>query len=548
MRTVPSILHIDMDAFFAAVEQRHKPSLRGKPVVVGGVGLRGVVSTASYEARVYGVGSAMPTAVARRRCPNAAYLFPRFGAYHEVSQVVMRTLRELSPLVEPQSLDEAFVDLDAMPGGGPQSTAEVERVARLLSERVTARTGLTASVGAGTSKLIAKVASDADKPHGCVVVPAGAEQDWLDPLPVRKLWGVGPATADRLGRVGANTVEELRALSVGELVALLGNAWGGQLHRLSRGLDEREVSPERETKSVSVEDTYPHDLMDRPAIRSALTALAERVTRRLRESGHTGRTVTVKARGHDFTTVTRSETFAAPTDDPRLLIPAALRLVDGATAAATGRMHGIRLLGVGISGLAEYAQGDLIAELEGQAEAEQEAAAAPDAEPGEAAAGGGGPEPGRPEAGAAGGARVPEVTVYGPIPEADGPAESRRWLAGQDVRHAERGPGWVQGAGLGRVTIRFEGPDTAPGRIGTFSVDDPALEPVEAALIARSALPAAAGVDGDEDAAEAEAEDRPEGFGAGVDGPAGFGARVAGWDGRGGDGEVAGGGDPAGAA
>lgn len=491
MRTVPSILHIDMDAFFAAVEQRHKPSLRGKPVIVGGIGLRGVVSTASYEARVYGVGSAMPTAVARRRCPNAAYLFPRFGAYHEVSQVVMGTLRELSPLVEPQSLDEAFVDLDAMPGGGPRSTQDVERVARLISERVAARTGLTASVGAGTSKLIAKVASDADKPHGCVVVAAGAEQQWLDPLPVRKLWGVGPATADRLSRVGATTVQELRALSESELVALLGNAWGGQLYRLSRGLDERTVSAEREAKSVSVEDTYPQDLMDRPAIRSALTELAERVMRRLKESGHTGRTVTVKARGHDFTTVTRSETLAAPTDDPRLLIPAALRLVDAATEAATGRMHGIRLLGVGISGLAEYAQGDLIAELEGAAEAREASDGGP--QPGEGDVDGEGEGEGGLSAGEGANTRaetaeagVPPVTQYGPVPVE---AEARRWLAGQDVRHADRGPGWVQGAGLGRVTIRFEGPDTEPGRIGTFGVDDPALEPVEASVIARAALP-----------------------------------------------------------
>ena len=337
MRAVPSILHIDMDAFFAAVEQRHKPSLRGKPVVVGGVGLRGVVSTASYEARVYGIGSAMPTAVARRRCPNAAYLFPRFGAYHEVSQVVMGLLREITPLVEPVSLDEAFIDLAAMPDGGPDTVEQVRALARRISDEVEKRTGLTASVGAGTSKLVAKVASDAEKPAGCVVVPGGYEQEWLDPLPVRKLWGVGPATADRLLRLGATTVEQLRSLSEPELVGLLGHAWGGQLYRLSRGLDEREVSPERETKSVSVEDTYPHDLMDRPAIRAALTELAERVVRRLKDSGHTGRTVTVKARGHDFTTVTRSETLAGPTDDARLLLPAALRLVDGAAEAATAR-------------------------------------------------------------------------------------------------------------------------------------------------------------------------------------------------------------------
>jgi len=483
MRTVPSILHIDVDAFFAAVEQRHKPSLRGKPVVVGGVGLRGVVSTASYEARVFGIGSAMPTALARRRCPNAAYLFPRFGAYHEVSQVVMGLLREVSPLVEPQSLDEAFVDLEAMPGGAPETVEDVRAVALLISEQVKARTGLTASVGAGTSKLVAKVASDAEKPVGCVVVAGGAEQQWLDPLPVRKLWGVGPATADRLLRLGATTVEELRGLSEAELVGLLGHAWGGQLYRLSRGLDEREVSPERETKSVSVEDTYAHDLQDRPAIRAALTELAERVVRRLRESGHTGRTVTVKARGHDFTTVTRSETFPAPTDDARLLIPAALRLVDGAADAATGQMHGIRLLGVGISGLAEYAQGDLIAELEGLDElAAQEAAEADaDADAEHEAA-----DPGALPAASP----VPAVTLYGPVPLAP---EARHWLAGQDVRHTDLGPGWVQGAGLGRVTVRFEGPDTPPGRISTLSVDDPELLPVDSAEVARGALPAPPG-------------------------------------------------------
>ena len=454
MRAVPSILHLDMDAFFAAVEQRHKPSLRGKPVVVGGVGLRGVVSTASYEARAYGIGSAMPTALARRRCPNAAYLFPRFGAYHEVSQVVMGLLRELSPLVEPQSLDEAFVDLDAMPGGGPETVEDVRRLARRIGGQVAERTGLTASVGAGTSKLIAKVASEAEKPVGCVVVPAGAEQQWLDPLPVRKLWGVGPATADRLARLGAGTVEQLRSLSGNELVGLLGNAWGGQLHRLARGVDEREVSSERETKSVSVEDTYPHDLMDRPAIRAALTELAERVVRRLRESGHTGRTVTVKARGHDFTTVTRSETMAAPTDDPRLLIPAALRLVDGAAEAATGHMHGIRLLGVGISGLAEYAQGDLVAELEGMAEEAQEAQDAADDEGGHADAdalaaagpagappGGGGPEAAAGNAGGDGGgaagraAGLLPVTQYGPVPSGSRGAPLAR-RAGRAARRA----------------------------------------------------------------------------------------------------------------
>ena len=486
-RQAPSVLHVDMDAFYAAVEQQHKPSLRGKPVIVGGVGLRGVVSTASYEARVFGVRSAIPTALARRLCPNAAYLYPRFPAYHAVSTVVMELLRELSPLVEPVSLDEAFVDLAAMPGGGPQDAAQVREVAEGLRARITRRTGLTASVGAGTSKLIAKVASDAEKPDGCVIVPVGGELVWLDPLSVRALWGVGPATADRLRRIGVGTVAELRVLTEADLVGLLGVAWGGMLFRLARGMDARAVEPERQTKSISAEDTYPHDLADRAAMRAAVAELAERVVRRLRASGHTGRTVTVKARGHDFTTVTRSETLGAPTDDGRLIVEAATRLLDDAVPAATVSSTGIRLLGVGMSGLADYAQGDLVSELArlereiGAAEAEAEAGVTIgelDADDDDEAS------DGDVDAGTEA-TEVPAVTLFGPMPVGH---SARRWLAGQDVRHAQRGPGWVQGAGVGRVTIRFEGPGTEPGRIGTFSVDDPDLEPIDAADVARDAL------------------------------------------------------------
>lgn len=470
-RQAPSVLHVDMDAFYAAVEQQHKPSLRGKPVIVGGVGLRGVVSTASYEARVFGVRSAIPTALARRLCPNAAYLYPRFPAYHAVSVVVMDLLRGLSPLVEPVSLDEAFVDLAAMPGGAPKDAAQVREIAQELRDRITRRTGLTASVGAGTSKLIAKVASDAEKPDGCVIVPVGGELAWLDPLPVRALWGVGPATADRLRRIGVSTVAELRVLTETDLVGLLGAAWGGMLFRLARGMDARAVEPERQTKSISAEDTYPHDLADRVAMRAAVTELAERVVRRLRASGHTGRTVTVKARGHDFTTVTRSETLGAPTDDSRLIVEAAIRLLEGAVPAATVSSTGIRLLGVGMSGLADYAQGDLVSELE----LADEALADTDTDRIDGVGGGADTEV----------TQVPAVTLFGPVPVEH---SARRWLAGQDVRHARRGPGWVQGAGVGRVTIRFEGPGTGPGRIGTFWSDDPDLEAVDAADVAREAL------------------------------------------------------------
>lgn len=492
-RQAPSVLHVDMDAFYAAVEQQHKPSLRGKPVIVGGVGLRGVVSTASYEARAFGVRSAVPTALARRLCPNAAYLYPRFPAYYAVSTVVMQTLRELSPLVEPVSLDEAFVDLAAMSSGAPENAEQVREVAQALRARISERTGLTASVGGGTSKLIAKVASDAEKPDGCVIVPAGGELAWLDPLPVRALWGVGPATADRLRKIGVGTVAELRVLTESDLVGLLGIAWGGMLFRLARGMDARTVEPERPTKSISAEDTYPHDLADRAAMRAAITELAERVVRRLRSSGHTGRTVTVKARGHDFTTVTRSETFGAPTDDERLVTDAAIRLLEDAVPAATVSSTGIRLLGVGVSGLADYAQGDLVAELArverelAAVEAEAQAAAESSVDKGEA-----GDEasdavavPEEEGDASADSSGVPAVTLFGPVP-VDGTA--RRWLAGQDVRHAQRGQGWVQGAGVGRVTIRFEGPGTEPGRIGTFRADDPDLEPLDAADVAHEAL------------------------------------------------------------
>ena len=201
MRDEPSVLHVDLDAFFAAVEQRDKPSLRGKPVVVGGLGPRGVVSAASYEARRFGIRSAMSTAEARARCPHAAYLAPRFGAYRAASDIVMTTLRELSPLVEPLSLDEAFCDLAGSRAGRTSpdglSPDAVRAVSSWLKRAIHARTGLTASVGAAASKLVAKIASDLDKPDGLRVVPPGAEQDLLDPLPVSRLWGVGPVTNRR---------------------------------------------------------------------------------------------------------------------------------------------------------------------------------------------------------------------------------------------------------------------------------------------------------------------------------------------------------------
>src|SRR4051794_24166900 len=243
-------MHLDLDAFFAAVEQRDKPSLRGRPVVVGGTGGRGVVSTASYEARAFGARSAMSTIEARRICPSGtAFLSPRFAAYKRTSDVVMALLRELSPLVEPVSIDEAYVDLAA--GGHDLSVAGVTAMALDLKERIAAATGgVTGSVGIGTSKSLAKIGSELDKPDGLTVVPPGAELDVLHPLPVRSLGGVGPATAERLAQVKVKTVGDLHRLSLMDLTTLVGQAHGNGLYRLARAGDDPAGGTDREAKSV----------------------------------------------------------------------------------------------------------------------------------------------------------------------------------------------------------------------------------------------------------------------------------------------------------
>ncbi len=437
-----------MDAFYASVEQASKPSLRGKPVVVGGLGPRGVVATASYEARVHGVHSAMAMAQARRLCPNAAYLTPRFGVYRQVSEVVMGLLRELSPLVEPLSLDEAFVDLAAGDSGErllgcspEEAVVAVREIGRGLRADIRAATGLTASVGIAASKLLAKIGSEQAKPDGLVVIRPGTERDLLGPMPVRTLWGVGPATAEHLRRAGITTVAEVAEAGEAELVRLLGRAHGTGLYAMATGRDDRPVVAERDAKSVSVEDTFDVDVTDRVRMRGEVDRLAERCVRRLREAGRSGRTVVLKLRRYDFTTLTRSETLRAPTDDPVVVKETAGRLLE-----AVDTTGGVRLLGVGVAGLADFTQEDLFAQAVD--------AAAAQAPPEEAAE--------RPGAG----------------PAAPSEAE-RRWRPGQDVTHPEYGPGWVQGSGVGRVTVRFERPGGEPGRVRTFAVDDPLLEPSE---------------------------------------------------------------------
>ncbi|MFE5810511.1 DNA polymerase IV [Streptomyces sp. NPDC056491] len=449
MRAAPTILHLDMDAFYASVEQASKPSLRGKAVIVGGLGPRGVVATASYEARRFGVHSAMPMGQARRLCPNGAYLIPRFSLYRQVSDVVMAMLRELSPLVEPLSLDEAFVDLEA--GGVAFDSRSARETGERLRADIRGATSLSGSVGLAGSKMLAKVASEEAKPAGLLLIEPGTERELLSPMSVRTLPGVGPATGEHLRRAGITTVGELAEAGEDELVRMVGRSAGAGLYRMALGLDDRPVVAERDAKSVSVEDTFDVDLHDRVRIRGEVQRLADRCVQRLRGSGHSGRTIVLKVRRYDFSTLTRSETLRGPTDDPGVVREAAARLLEGVDT--TG---GVRLLGVGVTGLADYTQEDLFA---------QSLAAEPD---GDAVTAEGETE-GAPEASGA-----PEATQPPGEPE---PSPERRWTAGSDVRHAVYGPGWVQGSGVGRVTVRFERPGSEPGRVRTFRVDDPELEP-----------------------------------------------------------------------
>lgn len=453
MRAEASILHLDLDAFFASVEQRDKPSLRGKPVVVGGTGHRGVVSTASYEARVFGARSAMPTAQARRLCPpGTAFLSGRFAAYRASSSVVMDRLRELSPVVEQVSVDEAYVDLaaaDGLPLGEPDALREA--IAEVLVD-ITERTGgLTASAGLASSKMLAKIGSDLDKPRGLVVVAPGDEQTTLDPLSVRVLGGVGPATAQRLHTFGVETVAQLRGLSLPDLVSIFGEAHGTGLHRAARAQDDREVVVERETKSISNEETFASDLTDRTVLNAELGRLVEGVCARLVASSSFARTVTIKVRHPDFSLQSRSATAPHATDDRELVTGVARRLLDGIDVS-----NGIRLLGVGVSGLSVHAQDELALGLSAlvtapsRAPTEYEAGAA-DLGPAESA----------------------------PVPREADASMFRGWATGADVVHRRHGPGWVWGSGQSRVTVRFEGPLTGPGPVRTFAADDPDLSPAD---------------------------------------------------------------------
>jgi DNA polymerase-4 len=352
VRTSPTILHVDLDAFFAAVEQRDRPELRGRPVIVGGdPRARGVVSAASYEARAFGVHSAMPLRTAAALCPGGAFLLVDGAKYRRESRRVMEILGRFTPLLEQVSIDEAFLDV----AGSEALFGPPEGIARRIKAAVREEVGLTASVGVATTKLVAKVASDLRKPDGLVVVPPGEEAAFLAPLPITRLWGVGEQTRAALADHGVRTIGDLAALPVDVLVRRLG-AHGATLHERALGIDPSPVTGEVAAKSVSHEHTFDVDTADAEVIERTLLALSEGVASRLRAGGVRASTVAVKVRDSAFRTVTRQRTLPEPTDLADPIYRTALEL-----ARPEMRGRRIRLLGVGAHGLGEPAQMGLFA-------------------------------------------------------------------------------------------------------------------------------------------------------------------------------------------
>ncbi len=351
------IIHVDMDAFYASVEQRDRPELRGKPVIVGGTGRRGVVAAASYEVRRFGVRSAMPVSQARRRCPDLIAVAPRMHHYAAESKRIFEILRRFSPQIEPLSLDEAFLDVTAslrLHGGGRAIGARIKHEIR-------AETGLTASVGVAPNKFLAKLASDQDKPDGLFIVDSARVRQFLDPLPVRRIWGIGPKAAARLKQIGIAKIGELRAAHPDRIRALLGSH-GPRLQELARGEDQREVVVERPEKSISHEVTFDQDLTDSRACENRLLALSGQVGARLRRGRLRGKTVSIKVRTGEFRTHTRQRTLSAGVDDDRTIARTARALF-----THWWRERGpasIRLLGVGVAGLSAASREE---ELFGQA-------------------------------------------------------------------------------------------------------------------------------------------------------------------------------------
>ncbi|HEV2784229.1 MAG TPA: DNA polymerase IV [Actinophytocola sp.] len=341
------ILHVDMDAFYASVELRERPELRDKPVVVAGGSVRGVVLAANYPARAFGVRSAMPAARARRLCPQAIFLPPSRGKYEAVSRAVMGLFRELTPLVEPLSLDEAFLDV----GGALRRLGmSPARIGAELRRRVAAEHDLTCSVGVASTKFVAKLASGLAKPDGMVVVPRDESLAFLHPLPVSALWGVGERTAERLLAVGLRRVGDVAATPLSRLRRTLGVAAAEHLYALANGHDDRAVEPEVAEKSIGAEETFEVDQPDRDAVKRELLRLSERTAASLRRRGLRGRTVSIKVRFGDFTTITRSRTLPVATDVTQQIYRTAAQLLAEQTPPGAIRLIGVRVEQLGDDG------------------------------------------------------------------------------------------------------------------------------------------------------------------------------------------------------
>jgi DNA polymerase IV len=424
------VLHLDMDAFFASVEQLTRPTLRGRPVLVGGLGGRGVVAGASYEARVFGARSAMPMHQARRLVGVTAVVLPPRGVVYGVaSRRVFDTVRSLVPVVEQLSFDEAFAEPPQLAGA---SAEDVEGFCENLRRRVRDETGLVASVGAGSGKQIAKIASGLAKPDGIRVVRRGEEQLLLGGLPVRRLWGIGPVAEEKLHRLGIETIGQLAALTDAEAANILGATVGPALHRLARGVDDRPVAERAEAKQISAESTFAVDLTTLDQLREAIDPIAEHAHQRLLRDGRGARTVTVKLKKSDMSTLTRSATMPYATTEMATLVALARRLLLDPLEIGP-----IRLLGVGFSGLSDVHQESLFPDLQ-LSEPESDA-------------------------------QLPVETATEAM-FAAGP-EASPWRVGDDVTHPGFGHGWVQGAGHGVVTVRFETRNSGPGQARTFPSD-----------------------------------------------------------------------------
>nr|WP_170206366.1 DNA polymerase IV [Halopolyspora algeriensis] len=436
------MLHVDMDAFFASVEQFTRPTVRDRAVLVGGLGPRGTVAGASYQAREYGARSAMPMSEARRRCPVAVILPPRFRLYQAVSRQIFEIVRAASQHVEQVSIDEAFLEPEELTGA---PTEVVRDFASRLRAQVHHTVGVTASIGAGSGKQLAKIASGLAKPNGALIVPPEQEGELLASLPVRKLWGIGPITESKLHRIGVRTIGEFAALQPGDVISLLGQAHGIELHRLAQGVDEHPVAERGEAKQVSAETTFDTDITDSGKLTSEVTGMAQAAHRRLVASGRAARTVTVKARDSSFTTISRAETLPSATSDFSALAAAARRLTPVAAPPGTP----VRLVGVSYSGLATAEQESLFGNPADEPAADSLRSHAP--------------------------VETPPAMAAPGTEEMPAPA----WRAGDDIHHPEWGHGWVQGAGIGRVTVRFETARTGSGPTRTFTIGDPALSPAD---------------------------------------------------------------------